>query len=396
MITAREIADGTRRYDARVRGSNGRVVTRSFKRRRDAERWQRDQCAARDSGTWVDQRLGRQRLDEWFEEWWAARSELRPTTIARDESLYRNHILPRFGDLAISSIDYQLITAWVASLRDRGLSPATIRRCHLLLSKLLAGSVKARRIPRNPCQDTDNLPSVVRKEMRIVTAGQLQVLADSMGQVTRERLERHPPNLRPTDTRTAQTADSFAAFVLLGGYGGLRLGELAGLRKSKIDPKRRTVRVDASLIEVRGQLIEGQPKTTAGIRTVPLPRSVSERLCAAVSDLGAQDYVFTGAEGSPIRAGSFRSRFWTPALVRADLSGLRMHDLRHTAVSTWIAHGATAKQVQVWAGHSSVATVFDRYGHLFPGGEDPVMDSIDAAAGPFDDRSNDESPQDYE
>jgi hypothetical protein len=24
--------------------------------------------------------------------------------------------------------------------------------------------------------------------------------------------------------------------------------------------------------------------------------------------------------------------------------------------------------------------VFDRYGHLFPGGEDPVMDSLDAAA----------------
>ncbi|MEZ5348546.1 MAG: site-specific integrase [Microthrixaceae bacterium] len=250
----------------------------------------------------MDQRLGRQRLDEWFEEWWSARSELRPTTIARDESLYRNHILPRFGDVALSSIDYQLITAWVASLRDRGLSPATIRRCHLLLSKLLAGSVKARRIPRNPCQDTDNLPSVVRKEMRIVTAGQLQVLADSMGQVTRERLERHPPNLRPSDTRTAQIADSFAAFVLLGGYGGLRLGELAGLRKSKIDPKRRTVRVDASLIEVRGKLIEGQPKTTAGIRTVPLPAlypSDCVRL-SAISALGTT----SSPERRVLRAGT--------------------------------------------------------------------------------------------
>jgi hypothetical protein len=71
MITAREIADGSKRYDARVRGSNGRVITRSFQRRRDAERWHRDQCAARDAGTWVDQRLGRQRLDEWFEEWWS-------------------------------------------------------------------------------------------------------------------------------------------------------------------------------------------------------------------------------------------------------------------------------------------------------------------------------------
>lgn len=73
-----------------------------------------------------------------------------------------------------------------------------------------------------------------------------------------------------------------------------------------------------------------------------------------------------------------------------------MNDLRHTAVPTWIAHGATAMQVQVWAGHSSVASVFDRYGHLFPGGEDPVMDSIDAAAAQLDDASSGESPDDHE
>lgn len=34
---------------------------------------------------------------------------------------------------------------------------------------------------------------------------------------------------------------------------------------------------------------------------------------------------------------------------------------------------------KAWAGHRSVATVFDRYGHRFPGGADPVMDSLDAA-----------------
>lgn len=103
--------------------------------------------------------------------------------------------------------------------------------------------------------------------------------------------------------------------------------------------------------------------------------------------------MFRGAEGSPIRAGSFLSRFWTPAVERADLTGLRMHDLRHTAVSTWIAHGASAKQVQVWAGHSSVATVFDRYGRLFPGGEDPIMDSIDATAAPLGDASPERLPR---
>lgn len=243
-------------------------LARSFQRRRDAERWHRDQCAARDAGTWVDQRLGRQRLDEWFEEWWSTRTELRPSTVARDESLYRNHVLSRFGDAALSNIDYPLVTAWVASLRDRGLAPATVRRCHL-------------------------------------------------------------PSVRLPDPEMHRIADSFAVFVLLGGYGGLRFGELAGLRTTKIDTVRRTVRVDTSLIEVRGTLIEGRPKTAAGIRTVPLPRSVAEPLERSTRHLGAEDHVFRGAEGSAIRAGSFRSCFWAPALERADLTGLRMHDLGH-------------------------------------------------------------------
>jgi len=85
-------------------------------------------------------------------------------------------------------------------------------------------------------------------------------------------------------------------------------------------------------------------------------------------------------QGASLRAGSFRSRFWNPATTAASLSGFRIHDLRHTAVSLWIAHGAPAKQVQVWAGHRSVATVFDRYGHLLPGNEEPVMNSLNGAA----------------
>ena len=59
-------------------------------------------------------------------------------------------------------------------------------------------------------------------------------------------------------------------------------------------------------------------------------------------------------------------------------TGLRIHDLRHTAVTFWIAAGASPKEVATWAGHSSVATVLDRYGHLLPGQEDRVTDVLGA------------------
>jgi integrase len=381
MIRVRQLANGDLRYDVRLRTPTGRSLSQTFLKRRDAERWQRDQLADRDRGLWVDTRLGKQPMREWYEEWWPRRTELRPSTVARDESYYRVHVLPAFGDLPLAVIDYELVTGWVAELTVRGLAPATVRRCHLLLSKLLAGAVKARRLPRNPCADTDNLPAIERQEMRIVTPAQITALTDAMYVVVLERLARRVPGMRADDRAIHDVAERFAAFVLLAGYGGLRFGELAGLRKEKLDPARRQVRVDTSLIEVRGQLVEGRPKTAAGVRSVPLPLSVVDALEVALRYRQEHEHAFTGADGAPIRAGSFRSRFWNPATRRAGLAGLRMHDLRHTAVSLWIAHGASAKQVQVWAGHRSVATVFDRYGHLFPGGEAPIMEALDATAG---------------
>ena len=42
-----------------------------------------------------------------------------------------------------------------------------------------------------------------------------------------------------------------------------------------------------------------------------------------------------------------------------------MHDLRHAGISLWIRNGATPKQVQTWAGHASIQTTWDIYGHLW-------------------------------
>ena len=49
----------------------------------------------------------------------------------------------------------------------------------------------------------------------------------------------------------------------------------------------------------------------------------------------------------------------------AGLDGLRIHDLRHTAVALWIAAGANPKEVAARAGHTSVSFTLDRYGHLY-------------------------------
>ena len=59
-----------------------------------------------------------------------------------------------------------------------------------------------------------------------------------------------------------------------------------------------------------------------------------------------------------------------PAAEQVGLAPLRPHDLRHSAVSLWIASGANPKVVQTKAGHSSIKVTYDVSGHLFPDYDD--------------------------
>ncbi len=81
-----------------------------------------------------------------------------------------------------------------------------------------------------------------------------------------------------------------------------------------------------------------------------------------------------------MRLGLWRARIWTPAKKEAGLPELRLHDLRHTAVTLWIAADASAKEIAVRAGHRSVSTILDRYGHLLPSREVAITDALDRMA----------------
>jgi integrase len=177
--------------------------------------------------------------------------------------------------------------------------------------------------------------------------------------------------------------------VLLGAYGGLRAGEMFGLRRGKLDLLKGTVDVSEIAVEVRGHFFYGPPKTRAGRRTIPLPRFVVDELTTHCAGKAAGGLVFAAPAGGTIRASQFRKRIWYPACIAAGLGtltkvngrehyeGLRLHDLRHSAVALWIAAGASAKEIATRAGHTSVSVVLDRYGHLLPGTEERVTDALD-------------------
>ena len=345
------------RWEARYRGPDGRERSRRFSTRRDAQAFLERTGADQQRGEWRDPQGAKVLVADWVEAWWATTVNLRPSSRARDEAYIRNHVLPAFGELPLGAITQLDVRAWVAELSAGGKAPATVQKAYQTLSKILRGAVDAGLIAQSPCRRI-GLPRVEREEMRFLTPAEISALAKAI-----------EPRYR--------------AMVLFDAYCGLRLGELAGLRRGRVDLLRRQVRVSEIAVEVKGQLIFGPPKTRAGNRKVPLPRFVAEEMAVHLDRYGEADpdaLVFVGADGGALRANGWRARHWRPAIRAAGLEPLRPHDLRHTAVSLWVAAGASPKQIATWAGHTSVSVVLDRYGHLFPGHEEAVLDRLDSLA----------------
>jgi integrase len=57
-----------------------------------------------------------------------------------------------------------------------------------------------------------------------------------------------------------------------------------------------------------------------------------------------------------------RSVSWREATATIGRPKLRIHDLRHTAASVWLASGADPKVVQRVLGHATAAMTMDLYG----------------------------------
>jgi integrase len=153
--------------------------------------------------------------------------------------------------------------------------------------------------------------------------------------------------------------------VLLAAYCSLRFGELAGLRRAKMDLLHRTVRVDEQAVELAdGSVIFGPPKTDAGRRLVAFPNELTPLLQHHLDEHVGSDrdaWLFLSPEGNPLRRTKFRPK-WAEACKAAKVTGLHFHDLRGSG-ATWAATaGATVRELMGRLGHATPAVAL-RYQH---------------------------------
>lgn len=358
MSSIRKSGKGrTASWVVRWRAPSGGSRQATFAKEREAREHLATIEGGKQAGSYVDASSQRMPFAVWANQWADSRLNLRPSTQARNESLLRLHVVSHFGAQPIGSISQPDLVAWIKSLVQSGLSPASILVCYRLMSACLKSAVQAGHLRVSPCVGVE-LPRVALDEHTYLDHAEVSRLASAM-------------------------PERYQALVLLLAYSGLRIGEAAALRKSNVNLLRGSVTVASTATEVRGHWAETAPKTAAGRRTVPIPASVVRALTqhiATYSQPGPDGLIFTAPAGGPLRVNAWRKRVWNPACVTAELVGLTPHSLRHTAVSLWVSAGADLLTIKTWAGHTSSTFSLDRYGHLFHRDSTALLDRLDAAA----------------
>ena len=319
------------RWQARYHGADGvdRPAPATFRTKADAEQWLIQTEADILSGRWTSPDGWQISLQEYAAKWITERPGLRPRTVELYRSLLRLHIAPGLGDLSLAEATPPGVRQWRADLLASGVGEVTVAKAYRLLKAVFATAVEDEIIRRNPCRIPGASTERVT-ERPTATLAQVFKLADGI------------------DPR-------FRALVLLGTFTGLRWGEAMALRRRHVDLSNATVRVEASVSEVGGQLVVGPPKTPASVRTVAIPSVILpdlRRHLETFAERGPDGRVFVGAKGATLRRGNW-AVVWRRACKRSGVTGLRFHDLRHTGNTLAASTGASLRELMTRMGHSS-------------------------------------------
>ncbi len=338
---------------ARWRDLDGRSHKRTFPRKVDAERYVSAIQEDLYRGTYVDPNRGKITLGEWASSWLASLGHLKASTRNRYTGIVNHHVIPKWGRRKLNAINYHDVAAWVADLAASDLSPGSVRYIHRVFALILEHAVLDGRLNANPAKAV-SLPKIQPREPVFLSINEVDRLAKGAG--------------------TSGLTIEFLALT------GLRFGEMAALRVADLDLARRRVKVKASVSEVGGKLVWTSPKNHHS-RSAPIPASLAAKLAILVREKKRDDLVFTSPTGGVLRINNWRPRVFDRACAAAGITGLRPHDLRHTAASLAVSAGGNVKAVQRMLGHASAAMTLDIYAGLFGDDLDSVAEGIDRLRG---------------
>lgn len=290
-------------------------------------------------------------LGDWLDLWMDTEIEPRraETTVNGYRNIIRNHMLPALGAVRLADLSPELINGyyqWLSS--EKGLSPNTVRKHHVLLHTALKAAYRQGVLSANPAQRATP-PQAASTDVLYYTPARLSRL------------------LREVDGLPLELPVKLACHL------GLRRSELLGLRWRDVDLQTGLLSVRWVRTTVGYRVVEKPPKTSDSCRTLSigalnglleLLRALKARRQRDGVPCSPDDYLVLNGSGEP----------WHPNVLSADLAGfvaarrlppITFHGLRHTFASMANSARIPMYQISRAMGHSSPNITQRIYTHLF-------------------------------
>lgn len=320
------------RWQARFTGPDGimRPAPQTFDTKLDAQSWLDGQADDVVRGRWTAPEATGNRRESFrtYALSWLALRDLRPRTRADYRAILDESILPVFGDVPIERISPTSVRNWYASMDAS--KPTKRARAYGVLRAVMSTAYADDLIDANPCRVPGGGTAKRRHEVRPASLAELAKIREELPERYRSMLD-------------------------LAAWCALRFGELTELRRADVDLDAGVIRVRRAVTRVDGDYVVGDPKTTAGARTVHIPANVvpgmAEHMRKRVKP-SPDALVFPARSGGHMAPSALHKVFY-PARETAGRPDLRWHDLRHTGAVLAATAGATTADLMQRLGHSS-------------------------------------------
>lgn len=303
---------------------------------------------------------------------------LKPLTVDIYNDVFRLYIEPYLGSMKLSDIKYSNIKELYCSLLNNGLSLGTIKNIQNVIHPLFDEGVRDDIILKNPAdgavQSAQQLCKIKKSEPR-------HALQPDEQTVFLEYLK-----------NTRKFRHWIPIFVFMFGT-GCRIGETLALKWQDIDFDNNVVNIRHTLWYSRSHNGKhlGSPRTSAGVRTIPLLREVKLQLlslkamqmrtglfCMEIID-NYSDFIFLSRTGKIISSNGVNNAIkrivnsYNKAERKLAVSENRepyilptfsCHTIRHSFCSRYCENETNVKVIQTIMGHANIKTTLDVYSEI--------------------------------
>lgn len=334
-------------------GERKQSQKRGFKTKREALAWEREQLNKATAD--LDMTFAS------FVEQYTAdmKTRIKENTWATKDHIIRTKLLPYFGKLKMCNITAQQIITWQNEMLDhkdengKKYSPVYLCSVNSQLSAIFNHAVRYYNLRENPCKKAGSMGKKKNREMLFWTKEEYLKFAEVMMD-------------KPL---------SFYAFEMLY-WCGIREGELLALTPADFDFEKCTVSITKSYQRLNGQDLITTPKTEKSNRIIKMPQFLADEMQDYLKQLYGiepNDRMFTVTK-------SYLHREMDRGAKKAGVKRIRIHDIRHSAVSLLIDMGFSATAIADRVGHESIDITYN-YAHLFPSKQTEMAEKLNMERG---------------